>query len=216
MVEAEEYLLAIARYIHHNPVAAGLVRFPEDYDYEWSSCRMYMEERQRPAWLDADQLLSRFPQTDQPGAVMAFMRSKIEEPVKSFYESGRGLPVLGSKNFIESIRGLLRKKPVDLKEIPEAKPYSRPDLTSCLAAVKRVYGVGEEALMRSRRGQRNEARAMAMYLCRKLIGMKHEEIAKVFGVGGYSAVSSVMKRTQVELEKGQPIAGRYDMIRSLL
>ncbi len=46
--------------------------------------------------------------------------------------------------------------------------------------------------------------------------MKHEEIAKVFGVGGYSAVSSVIGRIQIELEKGGKIVRRYQQIQGLL
>ncbi len=63
VVEAEPYLLAVARYIHQNPIAAGLVRTPEAY--EWSSCRLYPDEWKRPAWLDAAQLLNRFPRKDR-------------------------------------------------------------------------------------------------------------------------------------------------------
>jgi hypothetical protein len=40
-----------------------------------------------------------------------------------------------------------------------------------------------------------------------MAGMKHEEIAKVFGVGGYSAVSSVIGRTQSELVKMERLRG---------
>ncbi|TAJ76768.1 transposase [bacterium] len=213
VVDAEEYLLAVARYIHHNPVAAGLVQSPEFY--KWSSCRVYLGPRKKPRWLDAEQLLSRFPKQDRQRAFLVFMRSKVEEPLKSFYDNKRWVPVLGSKAFIESIRGQVRKRQTNLKEVPEAKPYIRPDCRACLDVVERAYGSTNDELMRSRRGQRNEARAMAMYLCRRVAGMKHEEIAKVFGLGGYSAVSSVIGRIQVELEKGGKIVRRYKQIRDL-
>jgi REP element-mobilizing transposase RayT len=214
VVDAEEYLMAVARYIHHNPVAAGLVRSPERY--EWSSCRLYLEERRRPVWLDTDQLLGRFPPKDRRKAFVAFMRSKIEGPLETFYRSGRMLPVLGSDIFIERVRGWLKKKPVDFKEVPEAKSYLRADCETCLKAVGRVYGMDREELLQSRRGQRNEARAMGMYVCRRMAGMKHEAIAKIFGVGGYSAVSSVIGRTQAEMIKGGKITQRFERIRNLL
>jgi putative transposase len=38
-VEVEAYFLSCARYIERNPVAAGLVTLP--WEYEWSSCRAY-------------------------------------------------------------------------------------------------------------------------------------------------------------------------------
>jgi putative transposase len=38
-VEAEGYLLSCGRYIERNPVEAGLVAPP--WEYQWSSCRAY-------------------------------------------------------------------------------------------------------------------------------------------------------------------------------
>jgi len=39
-IETESYFLNAARYIEYNPVAAGIVAFPEEYP--WSSCRTYL------------------------------------------------------------------------------------------------------------------------------------------------------------------------------
>ncbi|MBI3609905.1 MAG: transposase [Nitrospirae bacterium] len=214
VVDAEMYLLAVARYIHHDPVAAGRVKSPEAY--EWSSCRIYLNERGRPEWLDADQLLSWFPGKNRLKSFRAFMRSKIEEPVEAFYSAKRGLPVLGAESFVEKIRAKVRIKSGDLREVSEAKTYLKHDYKTCLKIVRRVYGVGEEDLLRGQRGKRNEARAMAMVVCRRLAGMKHDDIAKVFGVAGYSAVSSAIGRLQAEIERGREAAGRFEQIRTLL
>ncbi len=40
-VDTDAYLLAAVRYIHNNPVKAGLVKEP--YDYKWSSYRSYVD-----------------------------------------------------------------------------------------------------------------------------------------------------------------------------
>ena len=177
---------------------------------------MYLEKRGRPVWMDADQLLSRFPPKDRGKAFLEFMRSKIEEPLEVFYRARRRAPVLGSDRFMDKIRRGLKKKPVDFKEVPEGKGYVQADGESCLKAVGRVYGIGREELLKSRRGRRNEARAMGMYVCRRLGGMKHEAIAEVFGVGGYSAVSSAIGRTQAEMIQGGKIARRFEQIRGVL
>lgn len=214
LIDGDEYLLAVARYIHHNPVAAGLSRSPEGY--AWSSCSLYLKPGGRPVWLDADQLLSRFPVKKRLKTFLTFMRSKIEEPVEAFYQAACTRPMLGSGEFIEGIRAKLKRKPTDVKEVPEAKAYLRPDSKTCLEIVARVYGSGTEELLRSRRGRRNEARAMAMYVCRRMAGMKHEAIAQVFGVGGYSAVSSVIGRVQAVLAGGGESVRRLERIRGLL
>ncbi len=45
-VEDDSYLLAVVRYIHHNPQKAGLVKKPEDY--RWSSCNVYYGKKEFP------------------------------------------------------------------------------------------------------------------------------------------------------------------------
>src|SRR5207245_11338614 len=58
LIDAEEHFLSVVRYIHHNPVAAGLVT---DMDrYPWSSHWGLIKKKQCPAWLETDAVLSRF------------------------------------------------------------------------------------------------------------------------------------------------------------
>ena len=47
LVEADTYLLELSRYIHLNPVHAGLVEKPEDYIF--SSYRPYIFRKRRPS-----------------------------------------------------------------------------------------------------------------------------------------------------------------------
>ena len=62
LVDSEEYLLELIRYIHLNPVRAGMVERPEDY--EWSSFRAYLGE-DPPEWLTLDWILSMFGEDAQ-------------------------------------------------------------------------------------------------------------------------------------------------------
>lgn len=57
LVETDSYLLELIRYIHLNPVRAGMVERPEDY--KWSSFRAYIGE-ESPQWLTLDWILSMF------------------------------------------------------------------------------------------------------------------------------------------------------------
>ena len=49
------HLLEVTRYIHRNPVAAGLVRRPQDW--AWSSYRGYLDGLDAPPWLRSDAVL---------------------------------------------------------------------------------------------------------------------------------------------------------------
>jgi putative transposase len=57
VIDAETYLLELIRYIHLNPVRAGIVADPADY--RWSSHRAYLGKEVLP-WLSTDWILSRY------------------------------------------------------------------------------------------------------------------------------------------------------------
>jgi putative transposase len=57
LVDADAYLLRLVRYIHHNPVRAGLVDCLDDYP--WSSHQAYLGLCEKP-WLTTDFCLSLF------------------------------------------------------------------------------------------------------------------------------------------------------------
>lgn len=49
------HLLHVTRYIHLNPVGAGLVRRPEEW--RWSSYRAYLDPLDGPRWLRSNAVL---------------------------------------------------------------------------------------------------------------------------------------------------------------
>jgi REP element-mobilizing transposase RayT len=214
LVDGEAYLLAVARYIHQNPVAAGLVRSPEAY--EWSSCRLYVKASRPPAWLDTAPLLGRFPRPDRQAGFLAFMKAPLDAPVRSFYERMRPGTVLGGPDFVDRIRRHLRRRRPALPEVPEAATYLRPDVERCLQVVTQVCGTPRAALLESRRGHRNEARALAIFACRRLAGLKLDAIARLFRVGGYSAVGNAVLRTERELARDGALARKFARIRERL
>jgi REP element-mobilizing transposase RayT len=52
LIEADEYLMELSRYIHLNPVRAGITAKPEGYP--WSSYLDYIGKRRAPSWLRLD------------------------------------------------------------------------------------------------------------------------------------------------------------------
>jgi chromosomal replication initiation ATPase DnaA len=71
-----------------------------------------------------------------------------------------------------------------------------------------VYGKPLEELRRKRRGEENEARSMAMYLCRSLGGHRHSEIGKVLGLEKSSSVSSACLRMKARVGVERKLARR--------
>lgn len=217
VVDKESYLLAVARYIHHNPVEAGLVQFPEQY--QWSSGKEYvriLEGKKVPAWLEVGELLERFPKSKRKEAFIEFMRSKIEEPEKHFYEEEHLKAVLGRPEFIERTKKKIKENKKSDPEMPQGRAYMRIDPERCFMAIQKVYQITREELIKSNRGKRNEARSMGMVICRKLGGMKLGEIARIYQVGNYSTVSSVIQRMSKEIEVGGKTNNIYEQIKKIL
>jgi REP element-mobilizing transposase RayT len=78
LVDADRYLLALVRYIHLNPVRAGIVRTAERY--RWSSHRAYLGQS-HPPWLTLDLAMGLLGRTAYQGleGYLRLMRGALDE-----------------------------------------------------------------------------------------------------------------------------------------
>ncbi len=56
LIDADNYLLQVSRYIHLNPVEANIVELPQEY--HWSSCRFFLDSTGAPSWLYLEHTLA--------------------------------------------------------------------------------------------------------------------------------------------------------------
>lgn len=75
LIDADRYLLAVLRYIHRNPVDAGLVRDPADYP--WSSHAVYLGRKSQP-WVTTGFALRLL--AAQAGDALRFYRELMAGP----------------------------------------------------------------------------------------------------------------------------------------
>lgn len=102
LVDADSYLLAVSRYIHRNPLEAGIVRKLDSYAA--SSYPAYVGRADAAAWLKTDFVL------DILGSSKAKYRQFVEQPgpdeVTEFFRQGNQGPILGSAEFVKrALRG---------------------------------------------------------------------------------------------------------------
>ena len=215
LIDAEEYFLAVARYIHHNPVDAGMVR--DISQYKWSSHRGYLDKKRCPDWLDTEALLARFG-TGSRGVkeYESFMHSRVERELREFYRETFQRPILGGKAFVERVKEKIGQRARVEEEKPQSRRVFGIGLRDIVRATARVYGKRAEELGKKRRGRENEARAMAMYLCRTLGGHKLTEIGKVLGLEKYSSVSSACLSMKGRIENEKRLARRARNVEKLL
>jgi putative transposase len=203
--------LSVVRYIHKNPLAAGVV---SDIDrYRWSSHWGHLNKKQCPNWLNIGSVMSRFGGLKE---YQKFMHSEIEEEIEDFYKGPYQKPVLGSKAFIKGIREKLGDKARVDEEKPESRQVFGLEIEEIVGATVREYGKGVDELKGRKRGEENEARLVAIYLSRQLGGHKHGEIGKVVGLEKTSSVSSAYLRMKTRLTEERQLVRRVRKIEEAL
>lgn len=211
LIDAEEYFLSVVRYIHKNPLRAGVV---SDIDrYRWSSHWGYLNKKQCPNWLNTGSVMSRF---GGPGEYQRFMHDEIEKEIEEFYQAPYQKPVLGSKAFIGRVRERLGDKARVEQEKPESRRVFGLELEDIVGTTAREYGKEVEELTRRKRGGDNEARMVAIYLGRHLGGHKHEDIGKAVGLDKTSSVSSAYLLMKGRVAKEKRLVRRVRRIEEAL
>jgi putative transposase len=191
LVEEESYLLQLLRYIHQNPIRAGIVERMEKYP--WSSHNGYLTDAEDWAWLHKEPVLDRLKSRKK---YLAFVRNEDEE-VERVFELKKLPSMLGGERFMEWVKeeffgGAKRR------EVPQSAVLA-PSRERILESVCSVYGVERGELFKSRRGQENGPRNAAVYLLRKVRGESSTDIASLFGLCTYSSVSSIIARINERL-----------------
>jgi len=174
LVDKENYLLELCRYIVLNPVRAGMVKEPKDY--RWSSYLATCGNQRIPG-LFTDWILSQFGKDKEKTSRLykAFVLSGINEasPLKEV----KGQLYLGKEPFIDQIKPLLQGKEKS-KEIPRKQRYiTRPSLKEVLSF------------------QNKHQRDHAMHIAHVQYTYTLKEIAEYLGVH-YSTVSRAVNRIE--------------------
>jgi putative transposase len=205
LIEADEYLAAVVRYIHLNAVGAGIVKMPEEY--RWASHRYYYQATGVPNWLNTEEAAE---QIGGRQAFHEFVLSGNEESLKQYYEAQRHSPILGSEEFIEQVKqpsaAVVREYPRYERRLIQAGP----DLV--IGEVVRQYKVTRDEILRGKRGRENEARKVAMYLVKRYCDRTLAEIAEYFGTGSYSAVSWSCRAIEAKMTREKKLRDRIERI----
>lgn len=151
LIEADAYLLQLVRYIHLNPIRAGIARAPEAY--AWSSHRAYLGREHIP-WLHTESILCHFSNRE-PAAQRLFsdfvLQGLQEGTRPEFRQGSHQGRILGDDHFAEQALST-RGEP----------NHCRPSLPDIIDAVCRAYGLPTSALTDpGKKRKPAEARAMA-------------------------------------------------------
>ena len=214
LVDSDSYLLELVRYIHRNPLEAGLVEDLASYD--WSSHKSYLSNAKKWEWLYKEFVLGMFSENsaESKKKYMEFVQKETPEEVNGIF-GRKNLPsIIGRDEFIARIKNKFFKTKHHM-EVPESKLLA-PDMGKIKEEVCKFYGVEEGELYYSRRGLTNNARDMAIYLSRQLTGSKLTEIGKEFGLNNYSTVSTIIERMKDRILKEPKMNKSLELIKNNL
>ena len=171
LVDADSYLLELVRYIHLNPVRAGMAKCVDEY--RWTGHRALVGRDSQP-WMTTDWVLAQFGSTTVVARKRyeAFVQEAIgEEERKEFQQGTHEGRIIGDDAFAEeAIRSA------------EGKSRCTVTLDDVLSAVCHHYGVTENEMAAAGKIRRlSEARAAAAFLVRELPGLSLVSLATRLG-----------------------------------
>ena len=204
LVEADAYAAELSRYIHLNPVRAGMVKLPEDY--RWTSYRFYTEGGE-PLWLNTKFILGYFG-TAGPESRRNY-KSYVNEKVAGGYFSPLmevvASTILGSEDFVREIQQkMLADRPPDrdLPALRELKEGPQP---------KEINEVAQKIFVDNRK----LARFAGIYLCHRYSRAKLKEIGDLFLLSE-SGVNQASRRFEASMKVEAQLREKIEQIREIL
>ena len=212
LVDADNYVLQLVRYIHRNPLKAGLVKRLDQY--VWSSHIGYLSKAKKWNWIYKHFILDMLTTqiNSQIQIYKQFMAQEQDENLVRVLDGKNPPSMLGSEKFISWIKDLFFKKKKD-KEVPASKELA-PDLDKIISEVSNYYNVRPTKLKAVRRGMENEPRDVAIYLIRSMRAEPLMRVGANFGLNQYSSVSSAVTRVKAKLQKDRKFKDRLEHIES--
>lgn len=199
LIEADEYLTELSRYIHLNPVRASMVKEPAEY--QWSSYPAYIGAKKEPKCLQTEGVLKYFglKKKEAKKNYRKFVEEididKLENPNKHIV----GGVILGDVGFVEWVKETFLSERGDEKEIPQLRELSpRPSIEKILKIIRDELGCSKEEILERDR-KRNICREIAIYVTRDMSGLKCKEMGKYFGGISGAAITMSYKKMAKEI-----------------
>jgi putative transposase len=173
LLDADEYAKELSRYIHLNPVRAGIVETPDAF--EWSSFRYYTTGKEVPEWLCRKFILGYFEK--RIDRAMKKYRNFVFKMIGQEYENPLNdidnPVILGSQEFIRKVKEqFLGKQPLD-RELPALRNLANKTSPEQI----------EEAVDLALASDKKLARPVKIYIYHRFSGLKLKEIAARFDIG---------------------------------
>jgi hypothetical protein len=145
-VEEDRYPLQLSRYIHRNPLEAGIKEKLERYP--WSSYAHYLGKAKAPQWLYPQEVLAQLnTQSHVSEKYQAYVAQGIDKELKPFYDQGNMVPYLGSDSFREW--AYKQRKTDQCVLTKELQKLFRPSVESIIIKTSHYFKVSKKSITQS-------------------------------------------------------------------
>ena len=214
IVDGDSYLLELLRYIHRNPLEAGIV--DKLNTYSWSSHKGYLTAAKKWDWLHKNFILSLFSKrkAESIRRYQQFVSQETPEEINQILDRKKLPAAIGSNLFVDKIKEMFFSNKTH-EEVPESR-FLAPDVDRIVEEVCKYYKVTRDDILVSKRGHFNEPRNVAIYLIRCIRNDTLKGVGKAFGIDKNSTVGSVVERVKREMEKNKNISKRVENLKDIL
>ncbi len=200
LIEEDCYQLIVSRYIHLNPVEAGLVK--NSADYEWSSYPAYLDLVKSPNWLSKNIILNNLAKTKLLSHIKNYkhyVEMQDTSELNVYFGIKNTLPIIGSEKFKKKIVSQMEQI-TDNACLPDLNRVKTiPEIVLIANQVCKFYKITRELLVSCKSAALNWPHLVCIYICRKKYGHALQEIANFFGFKRQEAISAKVRKCHVRL-----------------
>jgi len=198
LCQKDAYLLELVRYLHLNPVRAGLVNLPSEW--LWSSHAEYLGIKDSGLRLESGFVLEQF--SKDLGQVRTsftnFVAEGFGERHREDYYPTESFPFLGEKTFLEEV---LPKTDELCRKVASFLVSLRLSLENLAKVIMRHLGISvQELVAPSRTKEIAEARALFAFVASRYARHRNSQIARFLNLSE-SAISREQQRFETKLLK---------------
>jgi putative transposase len=218
LVEKNEYLAVLSRYIHLNPVRIKSyektpIETKMDFlgHYPWSSLPGYLDYQKREEFIDYNLVLA-----DYGGGIFrgrkAYARALYTDLANGLKIDDKiiGQCIFGGSEFLDWITEKFLKGEKDRERPALKKINTFRSKEVIIKAIKEQTGKDIETVIK----EKGVHRQMAMELLYRLGGLTGKEIGRIMGVG-YTSVSQERRRLAERLENDQKLKRLINVIEQI-
>ena len=215
LVDADDYLLELSRYVHLNPVRVGKYKKLACHEqmqyverYWWSSLPGYLYKRKSVDFVSYDMVLS---MVGNQRRYRKFLLDGLQSGVKDPFMDVQYRMVLGDDDFVSRVRGeylengSLSEQPTYREMV--GKFIAADEVLTCVA---KTLGVDIDRA-RVRLGGSIERGIIAELLYR-YSGIKQREIGQLLGGVGYTTVSMMRRHLNEVMKKNEDVKAQYEKV----